>query len=1021
MSNLWKLQQLQCDLHRLVLERHHQQGMAGRHIAIPTWLESLDMSQYLPDFQKYGGVEDILQLTESDINDLGVRNAAHRAKIFSSLTILRDKYERSTTPGRKPSPLQQVQRSQSATAQLSWSPPSAVNSPDYQQVSTNISPERLQHDLLIELHGDPADLKSFAWYHGSISRQRAERIVVKNGDFLVRDCISQPGNFVLSCCWRGGPFHFVINSSVVDQGPGRLPKVNYYFEEVCFTSVQSLVQYYQDECKVITDISGAVITTPIARSMPLSFYDSRYGMLSAMANAQGSHYSNLPRTRNSPTPGQYQSPSSAWPPTTLVAPQAGYPPGSVSSHYASLPGRSITPPSSLVTSGSMYMSVPAQTMMAPHPAVSTQMSPVGPQASIPPHTQNLPIRSNTPSQEQYRSPNMTPRSSPQGTPGVSPRISPSGSPQHGRKTRHVERAGSQPMLSINDIPVLLPMHMDRADSLPVIPGLYRPERDTSMPFPPADSGIYKEVTPTSNAHAITLPPSSDQHPHYIHQRSGSAPVLTPGINVTQHFDMLAPPTSLNPAISDSDLHKAPPPKPSRIPSVKYKKKPLVTVRNKALYDDDDRDYSDYSQVKSDPSWAHELPSKENKSANKNQGDKLYDNNFHGVSQSQSTLQPKDVNQNVPKGDSRKISDTNFNVLDGHDYSDIPAFPLEIDLKRGQSGMVKHPQEIFSKKQEQDEPKVKIPTIESEPSFNMNSYTSVLLPNENKLLEPSVLIKLRDTLLKTNTKLLAKYLTAVDLDLLKVINEDDLGVKVMSGLELITLPQGKQLRQEMLERIFCLQAFVKLMILTCQRVIDRAAMLSTWIQVAMETLGILGNLFAFENIMEALMSKQIQRLKDTWLVLRQAHTSSAFLFDTKLRGALRTIQEGSGSLPVQDICIPNINAIVQLLERTLDSQSYLPWEVADINNSLDTMLMHLDLARVITAQSGVYRITGRARVKDLDAERDSLEMFETLFFMRFLWGFKGAGVNRNERHNKFTMLLTAYSEKMEKEGDDGTAV
>jgi len=40
------------------------------------------------------------------------------------------------------------------------------------------------------------------------------------------------------------------------------------------------------------------------------------------------------------------------------------------------------------------------------------------------------------------------------------------------------------------------------------------------------------------------------------------------------------------------------------------------------------------------------------------------------------------------------------------------------------------------------------------------------------------------------------------------------------------------------------------------VIDRAAMLSAWIQVAMETRGALGNLFAFENIMEALMSEQV---------------------------------------------------------------------------------------------------------------------------------------------------------------------
>jgi hypothetical protein len=47
-----------------------------------------------------------------------------------------------------------------------------------------------------------------------------------------------------------------------------------------------------------------------------------------------------------------------------------------------------------------------------------------------------------------------------------------------------------------------------------------------------------------------------------------------------------------------------------------------------------------------------------------------------------------------------------------------------------------------------------------------------------------------------------------------------------------------------------------MILTCPKVIDRAAMLSQWIQIAMETKGTLGNLFGFENVMEGLMSDQV---------------------------------------------------------------------------------------------------------------------------------------------------------------------
>ncbi|GLH17162.1 Uncharacterized protein GBIM_22190, partial [Gryllus bimaculatus] len=69
----------------------------------------------------------------------------------------------------------------------------------------------LRRALEWELSLDSRDLRSHAWYHGAIPRQRAEDIVEGDGDFLVRDCASQPGNFVLTCRSRGLPLHFVIN------------------------------------------------------------------------------------------------------------------------------------------------------------------------------------------------------------------------------------------------------------------------------------------------------------------------------------------------------------------------------------------------------------------------------------------------------------------------------------------------------------------------------------------------------------------------------------------------------------------------------------------------------------------------------------------------------------------------------------------------------------------------------------------------------------------------------------------
>ncbi len=71
---------------------------------------------------------------------------------------------------------------------------------------------QLKKVLEWELSLDARDLRSHAWYHGAIPRVRAEEIVGdQDGDFLVRDCTSQPGNYVLSCRSKGQNLHFVIN------------------------------------------------------------------------------------------------------------------------------------------------------------------------------------------------------------------------------------------------------------------------------------------------------------------------------------------------------------------------------------------------------------------------------------------------------------------------------------------------------------------------------------------------------------------------------------------------------------------------------------------------------------------------------------------------------------------------------------------------------------------------------------------------------------------------------------------
>ncbi|CAG9769772.1 unnamed protein product [Ceutorhynchus assimilis] len=67
-----------------------------KHKDISQWLKDLELEEYAHLFAKFQGVEDILEFSETDLKDLGVKKSSHRATIISSLTLLRAKYHESS-------------------------------------------------------------------------------------------------------------------------------------------------------------------------------------------------------------------------------------------------------------------------------------------------------------------------------------------------------------------------------------------------------------------------------------------------------------------------------------------------------------------------------------------------------------------------------------------------------------------------------------------------------------------------------------------------------------------------------------------------------------------------------------------------------------------------------------------------------------------------------------------------------------------------------------------------------------
>lgn len=111
--------------------------------------------------------------------------------------------------------------------------------------------------LCVKMANDVKDLNSHEWYHGPITRQAAVSLLEADGDFLVRDCISNPGDYVLTCMTNGGKvLHFKLNKSHVGQDS------YYQFEGDLFPSAADLILHHLVSREPVSYSTNAVISTP---------------------------------------------------------------------------------------------------------------------------------------------------------------------------------------------------------------------------------------------------------------------------------------------------------------------------------------------------------------------------------------------------------------------------------------------------------------------------------------------------------------------------------------------------------------------------------------------------------------------------------------------------------------------------------------------------------------------------------------------------------------------------------------
>ncbi len=574
------------------------------------------------------------------------------------------------------------------------------------------------------------ELYKYLWYHGNLLRPKTESLLVNDGNFLVRDSTSRPGDYVLSCCWRGSPLHFVLNRLISTDEAGQT-QVQFQLEDAVFDRVSELVQYYIANKKPISAMSGAIICSPVNRTAHQDGFDPYRGYGGDLAKSNSMKFASRSQgdsPKASPRPSPFVSPSS----TPTHSPPV--------SRKIILPKRT----------GSQPLSEPHY-----------QQSNVVHTGSAPP----------TPQQNQSKSEQLSAVSSQ--------------SPLSRRKYMSTQSnlRGSASSLSDNVRSTVLPL----SDSV----------RSTASSL---NDSVRSTASSLNDSVRSTVSSLNDS------VRS-TASSLNDSVRST--------------ASSVSDHLNTPPPKPSRLPSVKYlDKRPVIGIRNRTLYEDDGKDYTDYEQVKAWPealererankktnndsqkSETEKIDQSDNEAHVESDSDDDYDNNFDTASK-----MVGEADYDMPKAGVGKTPTSGGDIYDvpkeakrvsDSDHSGIGSDVLNSSFEKDSNAP--EGDEEFSEPTKLPKYRITLPDLEDVKScFDLLNFSSANLPPENKPLEGATMSTIKALFMDGEAKVLSEHITKVDLEVLKVIGRHDLGVGVFSGLELITLPQGHQLRQDAIER------------------------------------------------------------------------------------------------------------------------------------------------------------------------------------------------------------------------------
>lgn len=312
------------------------------------------------------------------------------------------------------------------------------------------------------------------------------------------------------------------------------------------------------------------------------------------------------------------------------------------------------------------------------------------------------------------------------------------------------------------------------------------------------------------------------------------------------------------------------------------------------------------------------------------------------------------------------------------------------------------------KTEEDSWTFQRPQVENTSCFQLEQFQSLLLPDNNRPLDPSVLMSLKELFNRHDTNATALHILSVDCQVARIVGVTEEQRKCMgvaSGLELVTLPHGHQLRQDLLERHHLIALGMAVDILGCTGTVSqRAAVIHKFILLAQALKDHAHDLFSFSAVMKALDLPQVMRLEKTWRAVRRHHTETAVLYEKKLKPFMNSLNDGDDSVVEGPIAVPHLVPLLMAMEGEDP--------VENSERGCQTLYDVLQSARSSALHASNYRQHARSLLKGWEPVPELQEAFRTEFALRLFWGQSGAGAERAERYEKFDKILNVLSDKLE---------